>query len=134
MKKREEAEEDRRRQEARALGTPVTPESFAKWKAAFEEEQLANKIATGDVVEEEVIAMSTKKTGKQFFFDKYALQAAGGAGGDDLELDEEDIVGEDEEGFDGIEEGEEEDDEGDEDSDADEDDLDMLDAMVAERA
>ena len=130
VKKREEAEAERKLQEARALGTPVTPESFAAWKAAFEEEQRASKVAAGEVVEEEVIA--TKKTGKQYFLDKYELQAANGLGGDELELEEDDI-GEDEEDFDGVEEGEEEEVE-DSDDDDDDDDLDMLDAMVAERS
>lgn len=128
VKKREEAEEERKVQEARAHGTPVTPESFAAWKSAFEEEQRAQTVAAGGVIEEEVIA--NKKTGKQYFLDKYAQQAEG-TEEDGLELDDDDI-GEDEEGFDGTEDGGEEN-EIEDDSDEDEDDLAMLDAMVAER-
>lgn len=124
---REEAEAERKLQEARALGTPVTPESFAEWKAAFEEEQRAMKLGSGAVIEEEAIA--SKKTGKQYFLDKYALHDEGGGVDDELELDEEDIE-EDEDGIEDVDEGDEED----SDDDDDDEDFDMLDAMVAERA
>jgi hypothetical protein len=63
VKKREEAEAERKLQEARAHGTPVTPESFAAWKAEFEEEQRAAHLAIGGVIEEEVVA--SKLTGKR---------------------------------------------------------------------
>lgn len=100
VKKRLEEEEERRVTAARAQGTPVTPESFAAWKEAFEAEMHASKVAAGDLVEG--AAASTRKTGKQFFLEKY------GAGADsqveaselDLEEDEEDVdyeLGEDEE-------------------------------------
>lgn len=129
VKKREAAEAERKLQEARALGTPVTPESFTAWKIAFEEEQRAKKIASGEAVEEEVVA--TKKTGKQYFLDKYALQGEGGVGDEELELDEEDTGDEDGtlDGGEGNEGSEEEDSE----DDDDDDELGLLDAMVAER-
>lgn len=131
VKKREAAEAERKLQEARALGTPVTPESFAAWKAAFEEEQRAKKIASGEAIEEEVVA--TKKTGKQYFLDKYALQGELGAGDDELELDEED-TGDEEGTLDGGEGNEASEVEDSEEEEDDDDELGLLDAMVAERS
>lgn len=131
VKKREAAEAERKLQEARALGTPVTPESFAVWKAAFQEEQRAKKIASGEVIEEEVVV--TKKTGKQYFLDKYALQGELGVGDDELELDEED-TGDEEGTLDGGEGNDASEDEDSEDEEDDDDELGLLDAMVAERS
>eukprot|EP00892_Ulva_mutabilis_P003447 jgi/Ulvmu1/1474/UM011_0204.1 len=86
VKKREEEAEERRIAEARAQGTPVTPESFAAWKEAFEAEMQAAKVAAGEVVEG--TAASTKKTGKQFFLEKYGAGADSQVAASELDLDE----------------------------------------------
>lgn len=99
MKKREEEQEERRIAEARAHGTQVTPESFAAWKEAFEAEMRAAKVAAGDVAEG--AAATTRKTGKQFFLEKYGAGADSQVAASELDLDEdeEDVdyeLGEDE--------------------------------------
>lgn len=100
VKKRMEEEEERRISAARAQGTAVTPESFAAWKEAFEAEMHASKVAAGEVVEG--AAATTRKTGKQFFLDKYGAGADSQVGASELDLedDEDDAdyeVGESEE-------------------------------------
>lgn len=87
VKKREEEAEERRIAEARAQGTQVTPEAFAAWKVAFEAEMLAAKVAAGDVVEGAVA--TTRKTGKQFFLEKYGAGADSQVAASELDLDEE---------------------------------------------
>jgi hypothetical protein len=103
------------------------------WKAAFEEEQRLAKLAAGEILDAAVVA--SKKTGKQYFLDKYAAQAEGGADdGDDLELDEEDVGEDDDDGFEGVDEDDgDEDYDGEEDTDVEDEDLEMLEGMLADR-
>ncbi|CAM9201848.1 unnamed protein product [Sphacelaria rigidula] len=104
-KAREEDDEDdetirRRRQ---ADGTPVTPESFAAWKAAFELEMQAGKTIT-------IEAAATKLTGKELFLRHLVVEEE-----DNAEGDGEDVVVGDEGAF-----------LDDDDDDLDDDDLDGL--------
>eukprot|EP00213_Chloropicon_mariensis_P001904 CAMPEP_0197477656 /NCGR_PEP_ID=MMETSP1309-20131121/19607_1 /TAXON_ID=464262 /ORGANISM="Genus nov. species nov., Strain RCC998" /LENGTH=217 /DNA_ID=CAMNT_0043018725 /DNA_START=96 /DNA_END=746 /DNA_ORIENTATION=+ len=59
-KKRRQEEEDERRAKERAMGTPVTPETFAAWKVKFDKEMEETLGVKKDVNEH-------KLTGKQFF-------------------------------------------------------------------
>lgn len=128
VKKRQEEEEERRIAEARAHGTQVTPETFAAWKEAFEAEMHAAKVAAGDIVEDAVA--HTRKTGKQFFLDKYGAGADSQVASSELDLDEEEEDGDYELGQD---EDDEVDVEGLEELDLDDDDDDFLNQYLAER-
>lgn len=67
-KKMEEEAEERRRLDARAYGTPVTPESFAVWRAKFDAEIAAAREASGEAARE--AEKAARKTGKQWFTEK----------------------------------------------------------------
>jgi hypothetical protein len=65
--KRMQAEEERRISELRAHGTPVTPESFEKWKHDFDEEMQALKQN-----QPEIVSKTNTMTGKQWFLQQDA--------------------------------------------------------------
>lgn len=125
--RRKELEEaERKRAEARAHGTPVTPEAFAAWKAKFDAEAAALKAKAAEAGKGDEKAQ--RLTGKAWF----VRQAAAGAEvGDDeagalSEDDEEDFEAEDAGAAAVEEDGEEEDDDIDYDDDDDEGMLDEL--------
>lgn len=104
----EEEERIRRRQ----AGTPVTVESFLRWRAAFEEEQAIKSAASGSGGTEKD-AQSEQPTGKQLFLSN----RAGGLESEDTVIAEaEDLEEVDEEDDD--ESYEEEDDENEDDEEA----------------
>lgn len=101
----EEEERIRRRQ----AGTPVTVESFLKWRAAFEEEQAAKVVTGPGSVEKD--SEHEQPTGKQLFLSN----KAGGLDSEDsviAEAEEQEVLcGDDDEDDEDYVEGEEEEDE-----------------------
>jgi hypothetical protein len=64
----------------------VTEETFAAWKAAFEAEQAAQRMALGEMTQEQ--AAGGKKTGKQWFLDKYGEGEMGTVDDEDEDLED----------------------------------------------
>lgn len=81
-KKAAEEEEERKRMEARALGTPVTIETFATWRKAFDEEMRLARIASGQAARE--AAKEEEVTGRQWFMEKDRPELAELSSGDEL--------------------------------------------------
>ncbi|KAG2422333.1 hypothetical protein HYH02_015451 [Chlamydomonas schloesseri] len=96
-KKAEEAAE-KKRAEARAHGTPVTPEAFAAWKAKFDAEMAAAKARALEGLKDDDRAK--RLSGKAWFI----KQAAAGLELEGMEALEEALSEDDEEDFDALEE------------------------------
>ena len=90
QRKREEAEL-KRREAQRSAGTPVTPESFAAWKGAFDAEVALQKAHLVDI---KTMSEKMKRlTGRKWFEEREARRAAGGGKGEDEEDEDEDAMG-----------------------------------------
>eukprot|EP00884_Botryococcus_braunii_P020074 jgi/Botrbrau1/6750/Bobra.0324s0035.1 len=115
-KKRAEEEEERRLAELRSHGVPVTPATFAEWKARFDAEMAAARLRLG----EDPDRRDKGPTGKQYFMslDSRAEQEEEY----DYEFEEEEEEEEASQQADGTAQGPDEDEEEDEDFELDEDD------------
>ena len=113
-RKRAEAEEEARRQAARAHGTMVTRELFLAWKSKFDAEMGAIKAS------KQVEAQSDPEKANRLSGKAYFMNLSQQGDGVDTGLDEEEEEGEEEEEEEELEEEEDEDEDWEEDEDDDE--------------
>jgi len=94
-KARREEEEEKRLAEMRALGTPVTPENFRRWKEKFDAEQALARAMDPDLLARK--AREQRLTGRQYFTQTDPAKQAEDQG--ELYLDEDDFDDDDDEGM-----------------------------------
>jgi len=87
LKQRAVEEEEKRRAEARRIGTAVTPESFKAWKEKFDAVKALERARDPDLMVKQDRAK--QMTGKQYFLQTDASKIMADQG--ELELDEDDF-------------------------------------------
>lgn len=86
-KARAEEEEIKRLEEARRLGTPVTPENFKAWKERFDAERALQRAMAPDLLATK--EKENRLTGRQYFLQTDAAKISEDQA--ELDLDEEDF-------------------------------------------